>query len=222
VLNEWSDDWKTQSFSEACVVHHALTVLKTGVGTGVVTGPVGLENGINCGDDCREVYAQGAVVDLVVTADADSIFTGWFDCSNPVTVASELVCTANFDRVPVSSPHDAEVPSYRITPVSNGTLDFGNVAVNDTATVKIILHKDGSAPLNVDVKTLTDNNNFHVTSPNFPVVINDENKPVVIEITCTPKEVKQYAAQVVFVTNVPDSQFINYTLSCNGKKSKEK
>ncbi len=52
----------------------ALTVSRTGTGSGTVTSTPG---GINCGSDCSESYASGTVVTLTARADAASIFGGW-------------------------------------------------------------------------------------------------------------------------------------------------
>ncbi len=53
---------------------HTLTVMRSGAGTGTVTSAPA---GINCGADCTEDYAQGAMVTLTASASAGSTFTGW-------------------------------------------------------------------------------------------------------------------------------------------------
>ena len=54
--------------------NHSLVVIKTGGGTGsVVSSPAG----IDCGADCSQVYAAGALVTLTATAGAESEFVGW-------------------------------------------------------------------------------------------------------------------------------------------------
>lgn len=54
--------------------YYTLTVVKTGTGTGKVTSKDG---GIDCGEDCSEVYPAGTVVELTATADENSGFENW-------------------------------------------------------------------------------------------------------------------------------------------------
>ena len=79
-----------------------LTVAKAGTGSGTILSS---PEGINCGDDCSEVYAQGTSVFLVASADFGSTFAGWSgDCSgeNPiiqVTMNVSKTCTATFNLI---------------------------------------------------------------------------------------------------------------------------
>ena len=73
-----------------------LLVLKTGLGSGTVTG-----TGINCGIDCDESFASTDKVTLTATAPAGSTFTGWGgDCSGTgictVSMNVPRAVTANF------------------------------------------------------------------------------------------------------------------------------
>jgi hypothetical protein len=52
-----------------------LTVTKLGAGTGVVTSSPA---GINCGAVCAATYDPNTLVTLAATADAGSVFTGWY------------------------------------------------------------------------------------------------------------------------------------------------
>jgi hypothetical protein len=52
----------------------ALTVAKTGTGSGTMTSS---PPGINCGLDCSEAYSYNTLVTLSASADAGSTFTGW-------------------------------------------------------------------------------------------------------------------------------------------------
>ncbi|OGP71564.1 MAG: hypothetical protein A2W09_05650, partial [Deltaproteobacteria bacterium RBG_16_50_11] len=60
--------------SGTVVEGRSLTVIRTGNGMGTVTSS---PPGINCGDDCSELYIKGIVVTLTATIPSDSIFTGW-------------------------------------------------------------------------------------------------------------------------------------------------
>jgi hypothetical protein len=77
-----------------------LTVTKSGAGTGTVTG-----TGIDCGVDCSESYAFGAVVTLTAAPGASSSFAGWSGagCSGTgsctVTMTSAVEVTAAFSLV---------------------------------------------------------------------------------------------------------------------------
>ena len=77
-----------------------LTVQKTGAGSGTVTSNPA---GIDCGQDCSEVYQVGTQVTLTATPAQGSVFAGWLgNCSgtNPtttVTMNGNKTCTARFE-----------------------------------------------------------------------------------------------------------------------------
>lgn len=77
-----------------------LTVQKQGAGSGTVTSNPA---GIDCGQDCSEVYQVGTQVTLTATPAQGSVFAGWLgDCSgtNPtttVTMNGNKTCTARFE-----------------------------------------------------------------------------------------------------------------------------
>ena len=74
-----------------------LTVIKTGTGTGTVSGP-----GISCGTDCGELHIVGTTTILTATAAGSAVFTGWSGActgtgSCTVTMSQARSVTANFD-----------------------------------------------------------------------------------------------------------------------------
>ena len=77
----------------------ALTVTRAGAGDGTVTGA-----GIDCGTDCTEDVAVGAMVELVATPAAGEVFFGWSGggCAGTgsctVTVTAATTVTATFDE----------------------------------------------------------------------------------------------------------------------------
>jgi CSLREA domain-containing protein/uncharacterized repeat protein (TIGR02543 family) len=77
-----------------------LTVQKQGAGSGTVTSN---PPGIDCGQDCSEVYQVGTQVTLTANPAQGSVFAGWSgDCSgtNPtttVTMDGNKRCTARFE-----------------------------------------------------------------------------------------------------------------------------
>lgn len=81
----------------------SLMAAGAGLGSGTVTS---VPLGIDCGADCAEAYATGAVVTLTARADAGSIFAGWSGggCSGTgecaVTLTANTTVTATFDPIP--------------------------------------------------------------------------------------------------------------------------
>jgi subtilisin family serine protease len=81
---------------------YTLTVTKAGTGSGsVVSAP----NGLACGIDCTEPYAEGTTVTLNPTPAAGSVFAGWSgDCSGSgvctLTMTSARNVGATFTAVP--------------------------------------------------------------------------------------------------------------------------
>ena len=75
-----------------------LSVVRTGIGTGSVSGP-----GISCGTDCSEPYDRGTSVTLTAAPASGSAFTGWSGCDTvsgttcTVTMSGARVVTATFD-----------------------------------------------------------------------------------------------------------------------------
>ncbi len=117
--------------------NNALNILKTGTGSGAVTG-----SGIDCGNSCQEQYGPGTVVTLTASPDANSSFGGWSGggCSGtaPCTVPmnSNRSVVALFNRgitpgliykITVSASAGGTVsPSgiVNVTPGSNPTFTF--------------------------------------------------------------------------------------------------
>ena len=75
-----------------------LSVVRTGIGTGSVSGP-----GISCGTDCSEPYDRGTSVTLTASPASGATFTGWSGCDTvsgttcTVTMSGARVVTATFD-----------------------------------------------------------------------------------------------------------------------------
>jgi len=88
----------TATFNKAQV---ALTVTKSGSGTGTVTSN---PTGIDCGVDCGELYDVGTIVVLSANPDTGCVFDGWSggaDCQDgSVTMSSARLCTASFGLQP--------------------------------------------------------------------------------------------------------------------------
>lgn len=90
------------AFDLVPIIHdYALTVNQSGSGTGRVIG-----EGIDCGDDCNQVYIEMTEVSLTATPAADSTFAGWSGacsgtdaCQVIMTAAQNVVAT--FELVPI-------------------------------------------------------------------------------------------------------------------------
>ena len=76
----------------------ALTVVKSGKGSGRVAAPLG---GIDCGSVCKGFYSDGDVITLTATPEPGSSFAGWGgECSGTgacsVTISGDVTVTADF------------------------------------------------------------------------------------------------------------------------------
>src|SRR5439155_1017831 len=65
-----------------------LSVVRTGIGTGSVSGP-----GISCGTDCSEPYDRGTSVTLTASPASGATFTGWSGCDT----VSGTTCTVTMN-----------------------------------------------------------------------------------------------------------------------------
>ncbi len=81
---------------------NVLTILKDGTGNGTVSS---VPTGINCGDDCAELYNPGTVVTLTAVAETGSTFTGWHgvcsdttNCTVTMDAAQSVTATFTLDR----------------------------------------------------------------------------------------------------------------------------
>ncbi|MBI3900024.1 MAG: hypothetical protein HY308_17285 [Gammaproteobacteria bacterium] len=105
---------------------YTLTLTKSGSG-GVTSAPAG----IDCGSDCSESYASGAVVTLTAAPAADSIFSGWGgDCSG-----SNLTCTVTLSaarNVSASfTPRPESTFTLTVTIAGGGTVSSNPAGITD-------------------------------------------------------------------------------------------
>ncbi|HYD40014.1 MAG TPA: hypothetical protein VEB43_04235, partial [Anaeromyxobacter sp.] len=88
----------TATFNPIIAENYTLTVVKTGSGSGTVTGA-----GISCGATCTASYPAGASVTLTATPAAGSALVRW-TCASGVVMDANKTCTAQFDLVIVDDP----------------------------------------------------------------------------------------------------------------------
>jgi hypothetical protein len=118
---------------------YKLALLKSGTGTGKVTG-----TGIDCGKDCSESYNAGTSVALSVNADANSDFTNWSGggCSGNgscnVVMSSAKTVTAKFTLKP-------NLPDLAMLSVTAPTKGIAGKTISLSATVANIGESGASA-----------------------------------------------------------------------------
>jgi hypothetical protein len=83
-----------------------LTVTNDSVdgGSGTVTSD---PDGINCGSDCDEAYAQGTTVTLTASPNSGSVFTGWSGACTGSASTCEVVMTMNRLVATTFEPEDS-------------------------------------------------------------------------------------------------------------------
>jgi hypothetical protein len=137
IVSNWSD-----TLSVNITRNPTLTVLKSGIGSGTVTSSPG---GIDCGNDCTEVYAPGTKVTLRAKADTNSAFTGWSGggCSGTGTCAVVM----NGDTA-VTAAFSTKAPAIS---VSSSSINFGSVKVWKKITKKLKIANNGSGDLMIAI-----------------------------------------------------------------------
>ncbi len=92
---------------------YALTVTKTGTGTGLITtNPVG----INCGTLCSSNYDHGTVITLTATAESSSLFDGWAGSCTGVAPT----CVVSLDAAKTVTAHFT-LKQYALAANNGGT-----------------------------------------------------------------------------------------------------
>ena len=98
--NNETDGWDAVPIQ--VIATYALTVSKTGTGSGTVTSSPA---GINCGTDCTELYNSGTVVTLTAAAATGSSFAGWSGactgtgtCTVTMNAAKSVTATFNLNQ----------------------------------------------------------------------------------------------------------------------------
>ena len=126
---------KTQNITVAAP-SYALTVTKSGTGSGTVTSS---PTGINCGSTCSASFTSGTTVTLTASAASGSAFAGWSgacsgtgSCSVSMSAAKSVGAVFNTSGQP-----DLEATSITVTPSSPTT--------SDTVTITGVITNVGAA-----------------------------------------------------------------------------
>jgi hypothetical protein len=90
-----SDKHCTATFMDAGV-HHLLDVQRSGTGVGIVLSD---PDGIECPEDCSNLFSQGTTVRLLASAGLDSGFAGWTGCDRvvPASTPQSPICEVDMD-----------------------------------------------------------------------------------------------------------------------------
>ena len=107
-----------KSVTATFIPYPALTVIKSGTGTGAITGN---DDGINCGNvevpDCSEVYTTPDTVVLTATPALHSSFTVWKGC----TTMSGNTCTVSMTAAKTVTATFVADTKYALKAVKGGT-----------------------------------------------------------------------------------------------------
>jgi hypothetical protein len=179
----------------------SLTVSKSGAGTGTVTSSPA---GINCGDDCSEVYTQGTKVTLTAKADVNSTFSGWSGggCTGTKTctviVDSEITVTASFAL---------KTPDMSVSP---GSLDFGSVKSGKKTTKTLKITNNGSGDLVITFSGLEDTE-FSIQGSGSVTI--KAKKSYSLKVLCTPTSGGLKTATLEIDSNDPDTPTLDISLT---------
>ncbi len=111
------------SITELIAPKHNLSIEKQGNGNGIIKG-----SGIDCGEDCVEVFVEGTTIWLKAEPDEYSTFDGWLVDSEPLNgrlvMQEDKIVTAVLTKIPPKE--------YTLTVEQQGTGE-GMVTDNETA-----------------------------------------------------------------------------------------
>jgi len=127
---------------------HTLAVLKSGSGTGKVTG----SRRIECGSVCSAAYDQGASVTLTALPDEGSVFTGWSGGGCAGTGTCTATMYADKSVVATFAAVQAGMPKLSVKPQA---VNFGSLQAGHTSAAKeITVSNRGKGSLVIDSITL--------------------------------------------------------------------
>ena len=171
-----ASDSSDATFSITAPVTYALTVSRSGLGTGrVVSTPAG----IDCGADCTQTYAANTAVTLTAIPDAGSAFSSWSgactgagSCSVTMDAAKSVTATFSTASLSISDVTVTEGNSGTTTATFTVSLSAASAS---TVTVNYAT-ADGTATAPADYAAQTGNLSFTAgqTSKTIAVVVNGD------------------------------------------------
>jgi len=196
VVSDWSG-----TLSVNIISNPTLTVLKSGTGIGIVTSSPA---GINCGDDCSEVYAPNTKVTLTAKADTNSSFTGWSGggCSG----TGKCIVTMNTDTS-VTATFSAKTPDIS---VAQTTLDFGSVKPGKKVTKTLKITNKGSGDLVITFSGL-EGTDFCIQGSSSITI--KTKKSYSLKVLCTPTSGSLKTAILGIQSNDPDTPTLEISLA---------
>jgi len=200
IVSNWSD-----TLSVNITSNPTLTVLKSGTGSGTVTSSPG---GINCGDDCSEVYNPGTKVTLTAKADTNSTFIGWSDggCSGKgkciVIMDTDTSVTATFS---------AKIPDISVVQT---TLDFGSIKVGKKKTKTLKVTNNGLGDLMIMLSGL-EGTGFSIQGSSSVTI--KGKKSYSLKVLFMPTSSGLEAATLMMSSNDPDTPTLEISLNGTGQ-----
>ncbi len=125
----------TATFDTSGGTSYALTVTRTGTGSGTVTSSTG---GIDCGTTCAASLASGTTVTLTATAASGSTFAGWSGACTSTTGTCAVTMTAARAVTATFSTSGGTTPCANPSTFTNQSGNFntaGAVCLRTSATV---------------------------------------------------------------------------------------
>jgi len=179
----------------------SISVSKSGAGTGTVTSSPA---GINCGDDCSEVYTQGTKVTLTAKADVNSTFTGWSGggCSGTGT----CIVIMNAD-IAVTAAFSAGPPAISVSPSS---LDFGSVKIGKKTTKTLKITNNGTGDLMITLSGL-EGTEFSIQGSSSVTI--KAKKSYSLKVLCTPTSGGLKTATLEIHSSDPDTPTLEISLT---------
>ncbi len=114
-----------------------LTVAKSGTGNGVVLGTLGVNNEINCGNQCSANYLRNSMVTLNAQPDANSTFDGWTgDCSSSTLMMdADKTCSAVFNVNQISNLSNCPTTGVISSDCNAAGLTLQNIQISNAVKV---------------------------------------------------------------------------------------
>ena len=186
---------------EAEPINPTLIVLKSGAGSGTVTSSPA---GINCGNDCTEVYIPETNVTLTAKPDTNSTFTGWSGggCSGIGTCV--LIMNADIE---VTATFSAKAPDIS---VSSDSVDFGNVKPGKKTTKTLKIANNGTGDLVITLSGL-EGTDFSIQGSGSITI--KAKKSYTLKVLCMPTLAGSKTATLEIQSNDPDTPTLGITLT---------